>query len=460
MPEYDCERTIAALPPSRWAIAQSMGRRMLWPETTRRDDQGRIEVGGVALTDLAARFGTPLYVFDEATLRGRARRIVQAMTAVYPKTRVFYAGKAFLSPALVKILHSEGLSLDVVSGGELFGGLLAGVPASQITFHGNNKSVTELKEAIEAGVGHIAVDNDLELELLAELTANIRSKVPVLLRLNPGIDVHTHEKIKTGAIDSKFGFPLWTGQAEQAVSRAMQIPGIDLQGWHVHLGSQLFDPEAARLAVEMLFGFANEMATKHGVATRTISTGGGFGIAYGDEQEESRFEAWAKAIGAAAIACAKELGLEAPELTVEPGRYIVGPAAVALYTVGSEKKIPDVRHYVSVDGGMADNIRPSLYGAVYTAEVANREAGSATETVTIAGKYCESGDVLIKEIALPELRPGDLLAMPAAGAYALPMASNYNASTRPAVALVRDGTARLIRKRETYANVFANDVID
>jgi diaminopimelate decarboxylase len=263
--------------------------------------------------------------------------------------------------------------------------LLAGVPASQITFHGNNKSVTELKEAIEAGVGHIAVDNDLELENLAELTANIRPNVPVLLRLNPGIDVHTHEKIKTGAIDSKFGFPLWTGQAERAVARAVRIPGIDVQGWHVHLGSQLFDPEAARLAVEMLFGFAREMATKHGVVTRMISTGGGFGIAYGDEQEESRFEAWAKAIGDAALACARESGMEAPELTVEPGRYIVGPSAVALYTVGSEKKIPDVRHYVSVDGGMADNIRPSLYGAVYTAEIANRAAGPGVGTVSIAG---------------------------------------------------------------------------
>lgn len=431
---------------------------MLWPETTRRDDQGRLEIGGIALTELAAEFGTPLYVFDEATLRSRARRIVTAMAAAYPKTRVFYAGKAFLSPALVRILHSEGLALDVVSGGELYGGLLSGVPAADITFHGNNKSVIELREAIEAGVGHIAVDNDLELERLAELTANMRSKMPVLLRLNPGIDVHTHEKIKTGAIDSKFGFPLWTGQAERAAARAAQIPGIEPRGYHVHLGSQLFDPEAARLAVEMLFTFARDMETKYGVKASTISTGGGFGIAYGDEQDESAFEAWAKAIGTAALAAAKQLGMENPELTVEPGRSIVGPSAVALYEVGAEKNIPDVRRYVSVDGGMADNIRPSLYGAVYTAEVANRDAGPATDTVTIAGKYCESGDILIKDIRLPELRPGDLLAMPAAGAYALPMASNYNASTRPAVVIVRDGASRLIRKRESYADVFATDV--
>ena len=433
---------------------------MLWPETTRRDDQGRIEVGGIPLTRLAADYGTPLYVFDEATLRARARRIVTAMAAAYPKTGVYYAGKAFLSPALLQILHSEGLSLDVVSGGELYGGLLAGIPARQITFHGNNKSVAELKEAIAAGVGHIAIDNDLELDHLAELTKGSTARVPALLRLNPGIDVHTHEKIKTGAIDSKFGFPLWTGHAERAAARAVEIPGIDLCGYHVHLGSQLFDPEAARLAVEVLFAFAHKMERTYGAQTRIISTGGGFGIAYGEADEESRFEAWSKAIGAAALATAARLSMEPPELTVEPGRYIVGPSAVALYEVGSEKNIPDVRRYVSVDGGMADNIRPSLYGALYTAEVANRDAGPATETLTISGKYCESGDILIKDVALPALRPGDLLAMPAAGAYALPMASNYNASTRPAVVIVKDGTARMIKRRETYRDVFATDVFE
>ena len=433
---------------------------MLWPETTRRDEHGGIEIGGIALTSLAAEYGTPLYVFDEVTLRNRARRIVTAMRAAYPKTRVFYAGKAFLSPALLQILRSEGLSLDVVSGGELYGGLLAGIPAAEITFHGNNKSVVELREAIDAGIGHIAVDNDLELDHLVELTKNIGSKVPVLLRLNPGIDVHTHEKIKTGAIDSKFGFPLWTGDAERAAARAVQIRGIDLCGYHVHLGSQLFEPEAARLAVEMLFSFANKIERTYGASTRMISTGGGFGIAYGEEYEESRFESWSKAIGAAALATAEKLGMEIPELTVEPGRYIVGPSAVSLYEVGSEKNIPGVRHYVSVDGGMSDNIRPSLYGAVYTAEVANRVAGPATQTVTIAGKFCESGDVLIKDIAMPELRAGDLLAMPASGAYALPMASNYNAATRPAVVIVKAGKARVIKRRETYADVFSADVIE
>ena len=433
---------------------------MLWPESTRRDDQGRLEIGGIPLTELVAEFGTPLYLFDEFTLRSRARRVVAAMSNAYPKPRVFYAGKAFLSPAIVRILHEEGLSLDVVSGGELYGGLLSGIPASHITFHGNNKSVTELSEAIAAGVGYIAVDNDLELDHLAELTKRTVTKAPILLRLNPGIDVHTHDKIKTGAIDSKFGFPLWTGQAERAAARSAKMPGVELCGYHVHLGSQLFDPDAARMAVEMLFAFAHDIERNYGVQAKTISTGGGFGISYGDDCEESRFESWANAIGGAALAAAERLGMEVPELTIEPGRSIVGPAGVAIYTVGAEKIIPNVRHYVSVDGGMSDNIRPSLYGAVYTAEVANRFAGRATTSVTIAGKFCESGDVLIKEIAMPELRPGDLLAMPASGAYALPMASNYNAATRPAVVLVKEGRAKVIRRRETYGDVFACDVVE
>jgi diaminopimelate decarboxylase len=279
-----------------------------------------------------------------------------------------------------------------------------------------------------------------------------------LLRLNPGIDVHTHDKIKTGAIDSKFGFPLWTGDAERACATAAGDPNLQLQGYHVHLGSQLFDPTASKLAIEMLIEFGARMRDRYGVAAEVISPGGGFGIAYAGADEEATFEEWAQISGAAAVAACKRFELPLPILTVEPGRAIVGPAAIALYRVGASKRIPGVRHYVSVDGGMADNIRPTLYGARYTAEVANRAATGKPETVTIAGRYCESGDVLIPEIALPPLQPGDLLAMPSAGAYALPMASNYNAAPRPAVVLVHQGEARLIRRRETYADVFAMEV--
>lgn len=431
---------------------------MLWPETTTRDEQGVLTVGGKRLTDLAAEFGTPLYVFDESTLRARARRVVAAMRAAYPRPRVLYAGKAYLSPAIVRLLREEGLGLDVVSGGELYGGLRAGVPASEVTFHGNNKSEAELRQAVEAGVGLIAVDNDLELRRLSALANEFGTRVPVLLRLNPGIDVHTHDKIKTGAIDSKFGFPLWSGDAERAVAAVVASGGLDLRGYHAHLGSQLLDPEASRLAVELLIEFGARMRDRHGVSPAVISPGGGFGIAYGEQDDEAVFEEWARITGETAIRASERHGLPLPELTVEPGRSIVGPAAVALYEIGASKAIPGVRHYVSVDGGMADNIRPTLYDARYTAEVANRLAEGETAPVTIAGRFCESGDILIEQIALPPLEPGDLLAMPAAGAYALPMASNYNAVPRPAVVLVDNGAARLIRRRETYEDVFAAEI--
>jgi diaminopimelate decarboxylase len=432
---------------------------MLWPETTTRDEAGRLVIGGVRLTDLAAEFGTPLYIFDEQTLRSRARGFTSALAAAYPKPRVLYAGKAYLSPALVRILHDEGLGLDVVSGGELYGGLLAGVPASEMTFHGNNKSKRELKEAIDAGVGYIAVDNDLELDRLCRLSTAVGTRVPVLLRLNPGIDVHTHDKIKTGAVDSKFGFPLWTGDAEAACARAAAAPGLDVAGFHVHLGSQLFDPDASRLAVRRLIEFAARMRDRYGVESRVISPGGGFGIAYTEGDEEAVFDEWAQITGAEAVAACEEYGLPLPELTVEPGRSIVGPSAVALYEVGASKRIEGVRNYVSVDGGMADNIRPSLYGATYMAEIANRHHAGPPERVTIAGRFCESGDILIQDACLPALTPGDLIAMPSAGAYALPMASNYNAAPRPAVVLVNQDNAQLIRRRESYADVFAAEVV-
>lgn len=431
---------------------------MLWPETARRDDNGALCIGGVPVPELVAEFGTPLYVYDEATLRNRAKRYLASLRAVYPKSRMLFAGKASLSPAIIAILHSEGLGLDVVSGGELYGGLLAGVAASEMTFHGNNKSKAELREAIAAGVGYIAIDNDLELEHLSHLTSETGTRVRALLRLNPGIDVHTHAKIKTGAIDSKFGFPLWTGDAERACATAVQIPGLDLRGYHVHLGSQLFDPDACGLAVEMLIEFGARMRERYGIEPSVISPGGGFGIAYTEEGEESAFEEWAKRTASAATEASRRFGLELPEITVEPGRTLVGPAAIAVYEVGAHKRIEGVRHYVSVDGGMADNIRPTLYDAVYTADVANRYADGPKERVTIAGRFCESGDILIKDIELPALESGDLLAMPSAGAYSLPMASNYNATPRPAVVIVNDGVARLARRRETYADVFAAEI--
>jgi len=431
---------------------------MLWPQTTERDESSVLRFGGVAATELADRFGTPLYVFDEATLRCRAREIKHAYARVYSRTRVLYAGKALLSIPIVRILHEEGLGLDVVSGGELYAGLRAGVSPAAITFHGNNKSEQELREAIAAGVGLIAVDNHFELATLAHLTAELKTKVPVLLRLNPGVDVHTHDKIKTGVIDSKFGLPIWSGDAALAVERTLAIPDLELVGYHAHLGSQLFDADTMRVAMTVIVEFAAEMRDRHGFAPREISPGGGLGIAYGEGEAEANFDAWAKAIAGSLIDACQRHQLPLPELAVEPGRTIVGPSAVALYRVGAIKEIPGVRRYVSVDGGMADNIRPTLYGARYTADLANRAESGPTAPVTIAGKYCESGDLLIERIELPELVPGDLLAVPASGAYCLAMASNYNHALRPAIVLVNDGEARLIRRRETYEDLVATEV--
>jgi len=428
-----------------------------WPGTARRLETGEIEIGGVPLPVLAARYGTPLYVFDEEALRTAARAFREAFAAVYPASRVVYAGKAFLTTALVPLLREEGLGLDVVSGGELFVALRGGMPPEQISFHGNNKSPRELAEALAAGVGKIVIDNDDEISLLEDLTTGRSEPVAVLIRLNPGVDVHTHRKISTGVADSKFGFPIGDGQAEAAVARIMAVPGLHLAGLHAHVGSQLFDAEATIAAISELLDFAAAMRDRHGLVLEHLSPGGGFGIAYVDGDAPPSVNEWARMTGDAVKEGCEARDLPLPVLTVEPGRAIAGPAGVALYTVGSTKVIPGIRTYVSVDGGMADNIRPSLYDARYSAALANR-AGTSGEAVTIAGKFCESGDLLIEDVNLPALEPGDLVAVPAAGAYTLAMASNYNMAPRPAVVLVGGGNARVIRRRETYQDLVRCDI--
>ena len=431
---------------------------MLWPDTYHRDDAGAITIGGVALPDLAGEFGTPLYLYDEATLRAQARRLRGAFMEAYPNSRIVYAGKASLSLAVVDVLHQEGIGLDVVSGGELYAGLAAGVPAIEMTFHGNNKGPDEIREAIAAGVGLIAIDNLPEIALVSRLAVAAGASVDCLLRLNPGIDTHTHDKIRTGHLDSKFGLPVSTGDAERAVAAVVAAPGLTLRGYHAHVGSQLFDSAAYAMAVETLLAFAAEMRDRHGVVPEIISPGGGFGIAYEQDQTAAPVERWAAGAARAVRDGCARFGLPEPELVIEPGRSLVGRAGVALYTVGTIKPIPGVRTFVSVDGGMADNIRPTLYGANYHVELANRGMTGEHTAVTVAGKYCESGDILIERAMLPEVAAGDLLALPATGAYCLAMASNYNLATRPAVVMVADGEARLIRRRETYADLLANEV--
>ena len=429
----------------------------LFPEAARVSARGHLVLGGCDTTELAASYGTPLYIFDETTLRNKCREYLQEFGSRYPQVTVIYAAKAYLNKALARLVAEEGLGLDVVSGGELAIARAAGVPLERVYFHGNNKSPEELALALEWGVGRIVVDNFYELELLEELCRQRSAAQEILLRITPGVDPHTHAYISTGAVDSKFGFTLATGDAEKAVARAQALPHLRVVGLHIHLGSQLFEAEPFVAAINGVLGFAREMVARHGLELREFSPGGGYPVQYLDEAAAPPLATYAQAITEAVQQGCRTQGLHLPRLVLEPGRSIVGRAGVALYRVGAIKDIPGVRKYVAVDGGMADNIRPALYQARYEAVVANRMGEQPTEKVTVAGRYCESGDILIQDLAVPQLTAGDLLALPAAGAYCLAMASNYNAVPRPAVGLVNGGHARLIRRRESYEDLMQWD---
>ena len=430
----------------------------LFPDTARIDLAGRLSLGGCRVDDLARGYGTPLYIFDEVTLRGACRAYGEALAAHYPGVgHVAYAAKAYLCQALASLLHQEGLGLDAVSGGEMAVAGAAGFPMERIHLHGSNKSREELQLALDWGIGRIVVDNQHELEMLGSLVAERGQRVRIWLRLNPGIDAHSHEYVRTGVLDSKFGLPLVTGDAEEAVRFSLAHPALELIGLHAHIGSQILETAPFEDTVEALIAFAAEMRGRHGFALREISPGGGLGIRYTPKDATLPIEQHVAAISQSVVRSCQRHGVPLPELILEPGRSIVGRAGVALYTVGARKEIPGVRTYVSVDGGMADNIRPALYGAKYVALAATRANETPTETVSIAGRYCESGDVLIRDIQLPRLAPGDLLAVPAAGAYCLSMASNYNLSLRPAVVMVRDGGAWLMQRRERLEDLVGRD---
>ncbi len=428
------------------------------PITAALSDEGHLAIGGCDTVELARRFGTPLYVFDEETVRGMCRAFCQEFAARYPDVRVVYACKAYIGRALAALLAEEGLGADVVSGGELAFLASVGFPPDTIYFHGNNKSEAELSEALAYGIGQVVVDNFHELELLSRLVGPLGRRQRVLLRVSPGVDPHTHAKTTTGVLDSKFGFPISTGQAEEAVALAMASPALELKGLHFHLGSPIFELDPYREAIDIVLSFASEMRQRHGLELRELSVGGGFAAQYLPEAPPPPVSEYAEAIVAALRQGCQRRGLPLPRLAIEPGRAIVARAGVALYTVGAWKEVPGVRRYVAVDGGMADNIRPALYGSRYSALVANKPLDGRRQRVTVAGKYCESGDVLLWDVELPPLEPGDVLAVPAAGAYAPAMASNYNASLRPAIVFVRDGRARLVRRRETYDDLMRCEV--
>ena len=429
----------------------------VFPDTADTNAAGHLTIGGCDATELVEQYGTPLYVLDEATLRSRCQQFVQAFGERYPNSHAVYASKAYINPALARIFAEEGLGLDVVSGGELAVAQAGDVPLDHVYFHGNNKTPAELEEAVSAGIGRIVVDNFYELDLLERICADVGKSQDILVRVSPGIDPHTHAYTTTGIIDSKFGFSIQTGDAERAILQAISAPHLNLRGLHFHLGSPIFELEPYQAATDLVLRFASGLR-EQGLELQEFSPGGGFAIAYTRDDDPPAASDYAEAIVSTLKATCTELGLDHPSLVIEPGRSIIGPAGVALYRIGAIKDIPGIRTYVSVDGGMGDNIRPALYQASYEVLSANRPTVEPDATVTIAGKYCESGDVLASDILLPAPSAGDVIAIPAAGAYCPSMASNYNLNPRPPIVLVKDGESRLIRRRESYADMMLCDL--
>ena len=428
------------------------------PLTAGVTDAGHLTLGGCDAVELAREFGTPLYVFDEETLRGQCRAFQEAFQSRYHNSIVAYAAKAYLGRAMAGIIAQEGMSLDVVSGGELAVAASVGFPAERIHFHGNNKSEQELREALDDGIARIVVDNFHELQLLNGIAQGRGARQKILLRLSPGIDPHTHAKTTTGTLDNKFGLPMPTGQAEAAVRQALDMPGRRARRAARAPRLAGLRAGAVRRGVDTVLEFAARMKKAYGFEMRSSAPAA---ASRSPTRPTSTRPSPPSTPRRSTRRCANRCWrheLPAPQLIVEPGRSIVARAAVALYTVGSLEGGARRQRFVSVDGGMADNIRPAMYEARYEALVANRAHDERRETVTVAGKYCESGDVLMKDAELPPLEAGDVLAMPAAGAYALAMASNYNLSLRPPVVLVRDGEAKLMRRRETYEDLTRADV--
>lgn len=434
-----------------------ISRLSLFPLTAEVSSRGHLLIGGCDTVELAAEFGTPLYVFDEQSLRSKCIEFKKEFGQRYADTTVIYACKAFINRALGLILKEEGLGLDVVSAGELSIAQSIDFPLEKVYFHGNNKSAEEISLALKWHIGRIVVDNFHELNMVGEIAQEHGYIPDILLRLTPGVEPHTHKYIATGVIDSKFGFPLANG--EEAVAAAMSAPNLNLVGLHFHIGSLLFEIEPYLKSIEVILDFAGEMKRKHGFELKELDIGGGFAVQYVMDSPAPPIAVYAEAIASKIISKCQELGLALPRLIIEPGRSIVARAGVALYQVGAVKDIPDIRRYVSVDGGMADNIRPALYDAKQEAVVANKMLEKEAGEVTIAGKFCESGDILIRDITLPSVSAGDIIAIPDCGAYCLPQASNYNASLKPAIVMVREGKARLIRRRETFDDLTRCDIV-
>jgi len=420
---------------------------------------GHLTIGGRDTVELAQTFGTPLYVMDEKQIRENCRRYKHSIDEFYDgKGLVAYASKAFCCKAICRIADEEGLGLDVVSGSELYTALSAGFPPEKIIFHGNNKTADELTSAVQAGVGRIVVDNRFELEMLNQIASSAGVKPSIAFRIKPGIDAHTHDFVKTGRIDSKFGFALETGEALKAAEGAIKMENIRLGGIHCHIGSQIFDIEPFELAARVMLGFIAQVKDHFGYEISELNLGGGFGIKYIPEHDPVEYEKYMRQIATVVRETCTEFGINTPFILMEPGRSIVGPAGITLYRVGGIKEIPDIRTYLSVDGGMGDNPRYALYQSVYDMIIANKASAAKSETYTVAGRCCESGDLLGEHVPLQKAAVGDILAVLATGAYNYSMASNYNRLPKPAVVMVNDGEARTVIRRESYEDLIRNDL--
>lgn len=429
-------------------------------ESLSKNKKGHLEIGGCDCMDLVNEFQTPLYVLDEGLIRKNCKIYKNAMEKTYGENGlVIYASKAFLTMAMCKIINQEGLGMDVVSGGELYTANKAGFPMDKIYFHGNNKTYDEISLALDLNVRRIVVDNKQELHTINELAKEKGKIANISFRIKPGIDAHTHDFIMTGQIDSKFGVALENGEAKDIIIEASKLSNINVAGVHCHIGSQIFDLDPFELAAKVMLEFMADLKDNEGIIIKELNLGGGFGIKYTNADDPILYDKYIESVSKVVKNVCEEKGLETPFIVMEPGRSIVASSGITLYKVGCVKDIKDVRKYISVDGGMGDNPRYALYQSKYTAVVANDLNREENEVVTIAGKCCESGDLLLKDATLPDIKVGDIIAVLATGAYNYSMSSNYNRIPKPPVVLVNEGNANLIVKRETYEDIVRNDVI-
>lgn len=423
------------------------------------NEQGHLTVGGIDAVELAKEYGTPLYLMDEGLIREHCRSFKESMDKYYGgQGLVCYASKAFCCKAMCRIMLEEGLGLDVVSEGELYTALSVGFPAEKLCFHGNNKTDHELSYALENGVGRIIVDNIYELDRLNRLAEKTGRTANIMYRIKPGIDAHTHNFIMTGQIDSKFGFALETGEAYEAVKKAIECSHINLVGLHCHIGSQIFDIDPFVKAAEVMLTFIAKIKDELGFEVKELNLGGGFGIRYTEEDAPVAYDKYMEKVSEKVKEVCAEKNVKLPFILIEPGRSIAAPAGVTLYTVGGRKEIPNIRTYVSIDGGMGDNPRYALYQSKYDVEVANKANLPKTETVTVAGKCCETGDLIGEGMPIQPVELGDILAVLATGAYNYSMSSNYNRIPKPPVVMIRDGKSRVVVKRETLEDIVRNDL--